>query len=152
MSNSLPPHGLQHTRLLCPPLSPRVCWNSCPLSGWCYWTISSSAAPFCCYLQSFPASGSCPISRPSREPNSHVRVTDSQWNQNAFWLTHIFTALNHCTASRAMLAEISWKGVKNKLRNWRHKPHFLFFFFFCLLFLKILFLPFLLCFLLLELL
>ena len=35
-----------HTRLLCPPLSPGVCSNSCPLSQWCYPTISSSAIPF----------------------------------------------------------------------------------------------------------
>ena len=34
-------HGLEHTRLLCPPLSPRVCSDSCPLSQWCYLTISS---------------------------------------------------------------------------------------------------------------
>ena len=50
------PHGLEHTRLLCPLLSLRVCWNSCPLSWWCYLTISSSATHFFC-LQSFPASG-----------------------------------------------------------------------------------------------
>ena len=43
VSYSLRPHGLQHTRLLCPPLSPRVCSNSCLLSRWCYLTISSSA-------------------------------------------------------------------------------------------------------------
>ena len=43
VSYSLRPHGLQHTRLLCPPLSPRVCSNSCLLSWWCYLTISSSA-------------------------------------------------------------------------------------------------------------
>ena len=59
--NSLYPtlwiHGLQHTRLLCPPLSARVCSNSCSLSRWCYPTISSSATPFF-YLQSFPESGS----------------------------------------------------------------------------------------------
>ena len=35
-------HGLQHTRLLGPPLSPGVCSNSCPLSWWCYQTISPS--------------------------------------------------------------------------------------------------------------
>ena len=29
------PHGLKHSRLLCPPLSLRVCSNSCPLSWWC---------------------------------------------------------------------------------------------------------------------
>ena len=39
------PHGLQHSRLLCPPLSSRVCSNSCPLSQWCHPTISSSATP-----------------------------------------------------------------------------------------------------------
>ena len=47
MSNSLRLHGLQHTRLRCPSLSPRVCSNSCPLSPWCYLTISSFATPFC---------------------------------------------------------------------------------------------------------
>ena len=63
VSESLWPHGLQYTRLLCPPLSPRVCSNSCLLNQWCYLTISSSATlfPFC--LQFFPASGSFPVSR-----------------------------------------------------------------------------------------
>ena len=43
-------------RLLCPPLSPGVCSNSCPLSQWNYPIISSSAAPFFGH-QSFPALG-----------------------------------------------------------------------------------------------
>ena len=38
------PHGLQPSRLLCPPLSPRVCSHSCPFTQWCYLTISSSAS------------------------------------------------------------------------------------------------------------
>ena len=42
----LRPRGLQHTSLLCPPLSPRVCSNSCLLSRWWYLTISPSASPF----------------------------------------------------------------------------------------------------------
>ena len=63
MSGSLWPHGLQHARLLCPPLSPIICLNSCPLSQCCYLTISSSAAPFSFCLQSFPASGSFPMSQ-----------------------------------------------------------------------------------------
>ena len=63
MSNSLQPHGLQHTRLLCSSLSPGACSNSCPLSRWRCLTISSSAAPFSSCLQSFPASGSFPVSR-----------------------------------------------------------------------------------------
>ena len=60
---SLWPHGLQHTRLPCPSISPRVCLNLCPLSQWCHPTISSSVAPFSSCLQSFPASGSFPISQ-----------------------------------------------------------------------------------------
>ena len=36
LSNSLWPHELQHTRLPCPSLSPRVCSNSCLLSRWCH--------------------------------------------------------------------------------------------------------------------
>ena len=58
MSNSLRPHGLQHTRPPCPSPTPRVYSNSCPLSWWCYPTISSSVVPFSSCLQSFPASRS----------------------------------------------------------------------------------------------
>ena len=57
MTNSLQPHGLQHVRLPCPSLSPRVCSNSSPLSWWCHPTISSSVVPFSSCPQSFPASG-----------------------------------------------------------------------------------------------
>ena len=76
MSNSLQPHGLQHARLPCPSLSPRVATrvpcpslfhkvssNSCPLCWWCRPTISSSVVPFSSCPQSFPASGSFPKSR-----------------------------------------------------------------------------------------
>ena len=61
MSDSLPPHGLQCTRLSCPSLSPTVFSNSCPLSQWCHPTISSSVVPFSSCPQSFPASGSFPM-------------------------------------------------------------------------------------------
>ena len=57
VSGSLPPHGLQHSRLPCPSPSPGACSNSCPLSQWCHPTISFSVIPFSFYLQSFPASG-----------------------------------------------------------------------------------------------
>ena len=64
LSDSLWPHGLQHSRLPCPSLSPRVCSNSCSLSQWCcYLTISSSVTPYPSCLQSFPASGSFPMSQ-----------------------------------------------------------------------------------------
>ena len=59
--HSLQLHGLQHARLPCPSLSPRVCLNSCPLSWWYHPTISFSVAPFFC-PQSFPISGSFPKS------------------------------------------------------------------------------------------
>ena len=62
MSDSLQPHGLQHTRLPCPSPTPRACSNSCPSSWWCHPTISSSITPFSSCLQSFPASGSFPMS------------------------------------------------------------------------------------------
>ena len=61
VSDSFWPHELQHARLPCPSLSPRVSSNSCPLSLWCHPTISCSVSPFFC-PQSFPASESLPMS------------------------------------------------------------------------------------------
>ena len=62
MSDSLWPHGLQHSRLPCPSPTPGAYSNSCPSSQWCHPTISSSIIPFS-WLQSFPASGSFPMSQ-----------------------------------------------------------------------------------------
>ena len=62
MSNSLWRHGLQHARLPGPSPSLRACSNSCQLSQWFHPTISSSVIPFSC-LQSFPVSGSFPMSQ-----------------------------------------------------------------------------------------
>ena len=61
MSYSLQPHGLQHTRPLCPSQTPGVYLNSCPLSQWCHPT-TSSIVPFSSCPQSFPAWGSFPMS------------------------------------------------------------------------------------------
>ena len=62
MSDTLWPHGLQHTRLPCPSPTPGAYSNSCP-SHWRYHpTISSSVVPFSC-LQSVPASESFPMSQ-----------------------------------------------------------------------------------------
>ena len=63
VSNSLRDHGLQHARLPCPSPTPRACSNSCPLSQWYHPTISSSVSLFSSWLQSFPASGSFPMSQ-----------------------------------------------------------------------------------------
>ena len=63
MSNSWQSHGLQYSRLTCPSPFPGACSNSHPLSWWCYPTILSSVIPFSSCLQSFPASGSFPMSQ-----------------------------------------------------------------------------------------
>ena len=67
MSNSLWPHGLQHSRPPCHSPAPGVRSNSCPLSWWCHPTVSSSVIPFSSCLQSFPASES------SSESLLHIR-------------------------------------------------------------------------------
>ena len=63
VSNFLWPHGLQHARLPCSLPMPGVYSNSCPLSWWCHPTISPSVIPFSPCLQSFPESGSFPMSQ-----------------------------------------------------------------------------------------
>ena len=63
VSDSLQPHGLQHTRLPCPSPTPGAYSTSRPLSRRCHTTISSSVVPFSSCLQSFPASGSFPMSQ-----------------------------------------------------------------------------------------
>ena len=62
VSNSLPSHRLQYTRLPCPSPSLKVCPSSCPLNWWCHPTFSSSVTLFSFHLQSLPASGSFPMS------------------------------------------------------------------------------------------
>ena len=63
VSDPLWPHGLQHTSPPCPSPTPRACSNSCSLSQWYHPTISSSVIPFSSCLQSFPPSGSFPLSQ-----------------------------------------------------------------------------------------
>ena len=61
VSNSLRPHGQQHTRPSCPLPTLEAYSDSCPLSRWCHPTISSSVVPFFSCLQSLPVSESIPI-------------------------------------------------------------------------------------------
>ena len=58
VSDSLQPHGMQHTRLPYPSPTPGPYSSLCPLSQWCHPTISFSVIPFSSRLRSFPASGS----------------------------------------------------------------------------------------------
>ena len=62
VSDSSRPHELQHARPPCPSPTPGVYPNPCPSSQWCHPTISSSGIPFSSCPQSFPASGSFPMS------------------------------------------------------------------------------------------
>ena len=62
VSDSVRPHGLQHSRLCCPSPTLGACSNSCRWT-WCHPIISSSVVPFSSCFQSFPASGSFPMSQ-----------------------------------------------------------------------------------------
>ena len=62
MSDSLRPHRLQHDHLPCPSPTPGASSNSCPLNQWYYLTVSCSVVSFS-RLQSFPTSGSFPLSQ-----------------------------------------------------------------------------------------
>jgi len=76
MSNSLRLHGLWQARSPCPSPIPRAYSNSCPSSQWCHPTISSSVIPFSC-LQSFPASGSFPMTRFFASGGQNIGVSAS---------------------------------------------------------------------------
>ena len=68
---------LQHSRPPCPSPTPRVYSNSYPLSRWCHPAISSSVVPFSSYLQSFPASGSFPMSQFFTSGSQNIGVSAS---------------------------------------------------------------------------
>ena len=63
MSNSLRPHGLQHARLPCPSPAPRACSNSTSVKLMLPSKHPILCRPFSSCLQSFPASGSFPMSQ-----------------------------------------------------------------------------------------
>ena len=68
---------LQHVWLPCPSPTPRACSNSCPLSQWCHTTISSSVVSFSSCFQSFPASGSFPMSQFFASGGQSIRASAS---------------------------------------------------------------------------
>ena len=92
VSDSLRPHGLQHTRLPCHSQSSRVCSNSCPMTQWCHPTISSSVTLFSSCPQSFPASGSFPMSQLFTSGDQNIGASASIFPMNIqgwfpLWLT-----------------------------------------------------------------
>ena len=70
------PHELEHARLSGLSPSPGACSDSCPSTRWCHPTISSSVIPFSC-LQSFPASGSFPVSQFFSSGDQSIRASAS---------------------------------------------------------------------------
>ena len=97
MSDSLWSHGLQHARFSCPSVSPGVCSNSHPLSQWCYLNISPSAALFFS-IQSFPASGSFPVSHLFASGGQSIRASASLVLPKIIqgWFPLGLTGLNRC--------------------------------------------------------
>ena len=79
VSYSLRPQGLQHARLPCPSPASGAYSNSCPSRRWCHPTISSSVVPFSSCLQSFPASGSFPVSQSLHQVTKVLEFHPSPW-------------------------------------------------------------------------
>ena len=79
VSNSLRSHELQHTRPPCSSPTPGAYSSSCPLSQWCHPTISSSVVPFYFHLQSFPESGSFPMSQFFASGGKRIGISASTW-------------------------------------------------------------------------
>ena len=107
VSDSLLPRGLQHARFPCSSLSLRACSNSCPLSQWCHPTISSSVVPFSSCLQSFPASGSFPMSRLFRSGGQSIncyvhsnKLSSSVWDYQVLTLTVLYPRYALCAGKR----------------------------------------------------
>ena len=95
MSDSLRSPGLQHARPPCPSPTPRVYSNSCLLSQWCHPTISFPVIPFSSHLQSFPASGTFPMSQFFTSGGQSIGVSASAsvlpmntqyWSPLEWWL------------------------------------------------------------------
>ena len=88
VSDSLWPHGLLHARLLCPSPTPGACSNLCPSTRWYHPTISSSVIPFSSCLQSFPASGSFPMSQFFSLLQHHSSKASILW-RSAFFMVQL---------------------------------------------------------------
>ena len=134
MSNSLQPHGLQHARPSCPSPTPGAYPNSCPSSQWCHPTISSSVIPFSFHLQSFPASGSFPMSQLFTSGGQSVEVSASTsvlpnkqvekkqpwhkpfpiWNQSV--VPYPVLTVTSWPAYKFLKRQVRWSGVPISLR------------------------------------
>ena len=94
MSDSLRPHEPQHARLPCLLPSPGAYSTSCPSNQWCHATISSSVIPFSSCLQSFPASGSFPMSHFFTSGGQSIEVRTWSTKKQIWWLNTSLLYLN----------------------------------------------------------
>ena len=111
MSDSLWPHELEHARLPCPSLSPRVCSDSCPLSQWYHPNISSSVTPFSFCPQSFPAPGSFPKSRLFASVAKGLKYFGI-----TIWFDQAAAAWKECW-SHALSEHLWWDGRRSTLHT-----------------------------------
>ena len=116
------PHGVQHTRPPCPSPSPGVYSNSCPSSWWYHPTISSSVIPFSSHLQSFPPSGSFPMSQFFASGGQRIGVSASAsvlpvniqdqfplgWTS---WISLLSRGLSRVFQNHSSKASILWRSA-----------------------------------------
>ena len=123
MPNSLRAHGQQLARLPCPSLSPGVCSDAGPLSQWCHPTISSSA-PFSFCLQSFPASGSFPISWLFTSGSQSIRASASVLPMNIqSWFPLGLTSLISLQSKGSQESSpAQFEGISSSTLNFLYVP------------------------------
>ena len=115
VSDSVRPHRLQHARPPCPSLSPGVCPSSCALHRWCCPAILSSDALSSFSPQSFPASGTLPISHLCASDNQNTGASASVLPLNIQgWFPLRLTDLI------SLLSKGLW-GVFSSIGVWRHQ-------------------------------
>ena len=116
MSDALWSHEPQHARPPCPSPTLRVYPNSCPLNPWCHSTISSSVIPFSSCLQSFPASGSFPMSQffPSGGQSTGVSASKSVLPMNT---------QNGSPLGRTGWISLQFKGLSRVFSNTTVQKH-----------------------------
>ena len=110
------PHGLQHTKLPCPSLSPRDFSNWCTLSQWCYPTISSSVSPFSTCPHSSPTSGSFPVSQLFISGGQRIRalVLASVFTMSIQdWFYLGLTDLVSCCSKDSQESSPAWQSLSN---------------------------------------
>ena len=120
VSDSLQPHGQQHTRLSCPLPSLGVYSDSSSLSQWCHPIISSSVTPFS-WPQSFPASGSFPMNQPFVSGGHSIWI----WASDSASVlpviscfSFVFISMTLGGESKKIFLWLMWKDVLLMFSSW----------------------------------